>query len=127
MNYDFCVIGGGIVWLATALKLLEKRPGASLVVLEKENGVGRHQTGHNSGVVHAGIYYAPGSLKARLCVRGARLLAEFCGERDLPFERPGKVIVATERAELPRLADLHARGTANGVSGLRHIGPEELA
>src|SRR3954469_6125890 len=103
MNYDFCIIGGGIVGLATAMKLLEKRPGASLVVLEKENGLGRHQTGHNSGVIHAGIYYAPGSFKAELCRRGAQATKEFCTLHSIPFEVCGKMLVATNGVEAGRM------------------------
>src|SRR5271157_6629571 len=129
MIYDYCVVGGGIVGLATAMKLLEMQPGARLVVLEKEAGLSRHQTGHNSGVIHAGVYYAPGSLKARLCVEGAREMYEYCEQRGIAHERCGKVIIATDRSELGRLDELERRGTANGVPGLRRIdaaGIEEL-
>ena len=112
---DFAVVGGGIVGLATALTLLERRPGASLVLLEKEPGVARHQTGHNSGVIHAGIYYAPGSLKARLCRAGARWTREFCAEHGIPHRTPGKLIVATTPVELSRLGDLAERAVRNGL------------
>lgn len=97
---DFCVIGGGIVGLATARALLARHPGASLVLLEKEDGLGRHQTGHNSGVIHSGIYYAPGSLKARLCREGAARTKAFCREHGIPFEDRGKLIVATRADEI---------------------------
>lgn len=112
---DFCVIGGGIVGLATARALLVRHPGASLVLLEKEAGLGRHQTGHNSGVIHSGIYYAPGSLKARLCREGAARTKAFCREHGIPFEDRGKLIVATRADEIPRLDALHARAGENGI------------
>jgi 2-hydroxyglutarate dehydrogenase len=118
---DLAVVGAGIIGLATARELLRRRPGASLVVLEREPDVAVHQTGHNSGVVHAGIYYAPGSLKARLCVAGARELYDYCEERGLRAERCGKVIVALGEAELPALDELERRGRANGVPGLRRV------
>jgi L-2-hydroxyglutarate oxidase len=124
---DVAVVGGGIVGLATARELQRRDPDARIVVLERETAVGRHQTGRNSGVAHAGIYYAPGSLKARLCVEGLRELYAFCEEHGIAHERCGKVIVALERSELGRLDELEARGRANGVSGLRRIGPGELA
>jgi L-2-hydroxyglutarate oxidase LhgO len=123
---DIAVIGGGIVGLAAARELLQRRPGCRLVVLEKEPAVGLHQTGHNSGVIHSGLYYAPGSLKARTCVAGAAALMRYCNERGIPFERCGKVIVARHPSELSRLEELHRRGTANGVAGLELIGPERL-
>lgn len=126
MSYDIAIIGGGIVGLATGLGLLRQRPDLRLIILEKEAGVGRHQTGHNSGVIHSGIYYKPGSLKASLCVEGARRMAAFCQAHGLPYERCGKVIVATHQQELPALDELLRRGTANGVPGLRRIGPDEL-
>ena len=123
---DWAVVGGGIVGLAVARELLRRRPGDSLVVLEREDEVGRHQTGRNSGVLHAGIYYEPGSLKARLCVEGARDLYEFCERHGVTHERCGKVIVAADTSELPGLDELERRGRANGVPGLRRIGPDEL-
>src|SRR3954467_15383957 len=123
----FAVARGGIVGLATARELQRRHPGERVVVLERETVVGRHQTGANSGVAHAGIYYKTGSLKARLCVEGARDLYAFCEEHGIAHERCGKVIVALEPAELPRLEELEARGRANGVPGLRRIGPQELA
>lgn len=112
---DVAVVGGGIVGLATALALVRERPGLRLVVLEKENTLAAHQTGHNSGVIHSGIYYRPGSYKAKFAVEGARAMVEFCREHRLPVEITGKVIVATTQAELPRLSDLYERGLANGV------------
>ncbi|HMJ36138.1 MAG TPA: L-2-hydroxyglutarate oxidase [Baekduia sp.] len=124
---DVAVVGGGIIGLATARELQRRRPDARIVVLEREDAVGRHQTGSNSGVAHAGIYYAPGSLKAQLCVEGVREMYAFCEEHDIAHERCGKVIVALERSELAGLDTLEARGRANGVPGLRRIGPAELA
>ena len=118
---DLAVVGAGIVGLAVARELLIRRPGLSVRVLEKEREVGMHQTGRNSGVIHAGIYYAAGSLKARLCVEGARLLYDYCDERGVAAERCGKVIVATRDHELPRLDELERRGHANGVPGLRRL------
>jgi 2-hydroxyglutarate dehydrogenase len=118
---DFAVVGGGILGLAVARELLLRRPGTSVVVLERESELATHQTGHNSGVVHAGIYYEPGSLKARLCVEGARELYAYCEERGIPFERRGKLIVARDESELPRLDELERRGRANEVPGLRRV------
>lgn len=123
---DAVVIGGGIVGLASALAILGSRPGASLVVLEKEPTLAAHQTGRNSGVIHAGLYYKPGSVKARSCARGRGLLERFCEEHGVPFERCGKVVVATSDAEVPRLDELERRGRANGLAGIRRIGVEEL-
>ena len=124
--YDIAIIGGGIVGLATALQLSRSHPSQKSVVLEKETAIATHQTGHNSGVIHSGIYYRPGSLKARNCVEGGRALMAFCDENGIDYQLCGKVIVATDESELPRLDTLHERGTANGVPGLRMIGPEEL-
>ncbi len=120
-RHDIAVVGGGILGLAVARELTARRPGAGVCVLEREAEIGSHQTGHNSGVVHAGIYYAPGSLKAELCVRGAAEMYEYCGERGIPFERCGKLIVALTEAELPGLDELERRGRANGVPGLRRL------
>ena len=125
-RYDVVVVGGGIVGLATARDLLLRRPGLRLAVLEKEPEIGRHQTGHNSGVIHSGLYYAPGSLKARLCVEGCHATYRYCDERGIPYDKCGKVVVATDESELPRLEELYRRGTANGVPGLEMIGPERL-
>ncbi len=124
---DLAIVGGGIIGLAVARELIARHPRASVCVLERESDVGTHQTGHNSGVIHAGVYYTPGSLKARLCVEGARELYEYCAERDIPVERGGKVIIATDRSELPRLDELERRGTANGVAGLRRIDAEQIS
>jgi len=125
-EYDIAVVGAGIVGLAVARELQRRNPDGTVVVLDKHETVGHHQTGRNSGVIHAGIYYKPGSLKARLCVEGARELYAFCDEHDVAYERCGKVIVATDPSELGRLDDLEARGRANGVPGLRRLTPEEL-
>jgi (S)-2-hydroxyglutarate dehydrogenase len=123
--FDFVVIGGGIVGLSTARALLERDPGARLLLLEKEGGWARHQTGHNSGVIHSGIYYKPGSYKARFCREGARALVEFCGERGIEYEICGKVIVATEPGELRLLDALYERGLKNGLE-VEKIGPGGL-
>ncbi len=120
------VIGGGIVGLATAYRLGERLPGAAITLLEKEEGVGRHQTGHNSGVLHCGLYYKPGSVKARLAVSGIRQMTEFCQENGVPHEICGKLVVAADENELPRLAALEERGTANGLIGLRRLSREEM-
>jgi L-2-hydroxyglutarate oxidase LhgO len=120
------VIGGGIVGLATAYRLGERFPGARIVVLEKEDGVGRHQTGHNSGVLHCGLYYKPGSVKARLAVSGIRQMVEFCQANGVPHDVCGKLVVAADESELPRLDALLQRGAANGLEGLRRLGPEEM-
>ena len=116
MRYDFCVVGGGIVGLATAREILRRRPGASLVLLEKETDLAAHQTGHNSGVIHAGVYYAPGSLKARLCRTGNRETKQFCAEHAIPIENCGKLIVATTPIEVQRLGDLKKRGELNEIA-----------
>ncbi|VTS05451.1 L-2-hydroxyglutarate oxidase [Tuwongella immobilis] len=117
--WDLAVVGGGIVGLATALQATQRWPGCRVVVLEKESGLARHQTGRNSGVIHSGIYYAPGSLKATTCRTGKALLESFCDRYGLPWDRCGKVIVATHEDELPRLDRLHERGLANGVDCVR--------
>jgi len=119
--YDIAVIGGGIVGLSFAMQAAEAFPQARLLVLEKEDGVARHQTGHNSGVIHSGVYYKAGSLKARLCVAGAREMVEFCAQHGIPHEVCGKLIVATNQEEAARLEDLRARGEANGLSGLEIV------
>lgn len=115
MIYDYCIIGGGIVGVATATALLRKFPGISLVLLEKEDGVGKHQTGRNSGVIHSGIYYTPGSLKAKLCREGAARTKDFCNEHDIPFQNRGKLIVAVNDAEITRLDALFERAGQNGI------------
>ncbi len=124
---DFAVVGAGIVGLAVARELGLRNPDASIRILEREPRPAVHQTGHSSGVIHAGIYYRPGSLKARLCVEGARELYAYCDERAIATERSGKLIVATAADELPRLDELERRGVANGVPGLRRLGAEEIA
>ena len=116
MDYDYCIIGGGIVGLATALALVERDPGARLIVLEKEQGLAAHQTGHNSGVIHAGIYYQPGSLKARLCREGAEATKQFCRAHDIPFDTCGKLLVATSPLELERMAALEVRARDNDIA-----------
>jgi len=123
---DIAIVGGGIVGLATGMTLQDRHPELAITILEKEDGVARHQTGHNSGVVHSGIYYRPGSLKAQLCVAGVGMLRAFCEENGVPYDPVGKVIVATRPEELPRLEDLYARGTENGVPGLRIVGADEM-
>jgi L-2-hydroxyglutarate oxidase len=125
-EFDIAVVGGGIVGLASAIAINQRYPRCSLTVLEKEAEVGSHQTGHNSGVIHAGIYYKPGSYKAMLCVEGVRLMKSFCEESGVAWESCGKVIVATDDSELARLEELYRRGVANGVSGLELIGPDRL-
>jgi 2-hydroxyglutarate dehydrogenase len=124
---DILIVGGGILGLATARELISRNPGARLAVLEREPELAAHQTGHSSGVIHAGIYYAPGSLKARLCVEGAQALYGYCERRGIPVDRNGKLIVATAPEELPRLDELERRGAANGVPGLRRIAADEIA
>ena len=123
---DIAIVGGGILGLAVARELARRDAGRRVVVLEREERVAFHQTGHNSGVAHAGIYYAPGSLKARLCVAGVRELAEYCDARGIAYERCGKVIVALDASELPGLEELQRRGEANGVPGLRRLDGAEL-
>ncbi|MFQ6575546.1 L-2-hydroxyglutarate oxidase [Pseudomonas sp. UM16] len=115
MIYDYCIIGGGIVGLATAMALLERQPGASLLILEKETSLARHQTGHNSGVIHAGIYYAPGSLKADLCKRGAEATKAFCSEHKIKFDVCGKLLVASTPLEVQRMHALYERSQQNGL------------
>jgi L-2-hydroxyglutarate oxidase len=122
---DVVIVGGGIVGMATAAALLDQTQ-AALVLIEKEPRIASHQTGRNSGVIHSGLYYRPGSAKARLCVEGREAMYRFCSDNDIPFERCGKVVVATDHSELSRLDDLERRGRANGLSGLRRLGPEEL-
>ena len=124
--HDLVVVGAGIVGLAVAREWNARRPADSIVVLEREHAPAAHQTGNNSGVIHGGIYYQPGSLKARLCVEGARLMYEFCDHNAIPVERCGKLIVALDADELPRLDDLEVRGVANSVPGLRRISGSEI-
>jgi len=123
---DVAIVGGGIVGLATGLKLLDRAPGLSVVILEKEKKVAAHQTGHNSGVIHSGLYYKPGSEKARACVEGRRLLVEFCLAHDIPHEICGKLVVATSESELPALAFLERRAGENRLAGVRALAPAEF-
>jgi (S)-2-hydroxyglutarate dehydrogenase len=123
---DIAIIGGGIIGLATALSLTDRYPRARLVLLDKEPKLAAHQTGHNSGVIHSGIYYKPGSLKAQLTVEGARLMKAFCTEHGIHWEPCGKLIVATDDRELGRLQSLHERGQANGLSGLKVLEAPEV-
>src|SRR5262245_3201870 len=125
-DFDLVIVGGGIIGLATALQSLRAKPRLRLAVLEKESAIARHQSGHNSGVIHSGLYYKPGSPKARNCVAGATRMVEFCREHSIQHEICGKVVVATDESERPGLAELMRRGTANGVPGLVMIGPEQL-
>ncbi|HOB31546.1 MAG TPA: L-2-hydroxyglutarate oxidase [Verrucomicrobiota bacterium] len=126
MTYDIIIIGGGIVGLATGMRLLEARPALKLLLLEKEPGLARHQTGNNSGVLHSGLYYRPGSEKARLSVEGLRQMVAFCRDHGIPYEQCGKIVVATSDDELPRLENLWQRGLANGLQGLRRLAPEQI-
>ncbi|MCM2266065.1 MAG: L-2-hydroxyglutarate oxidase [Desulfuromonadales bacterium] len=119
--YDVALVGGGIVGCATALALTETHPGLKLILLEKEARLAAHQTGHNSGVIHAGLYYKPGSLKAKNCTAGREALYAFCAEHSIPFERCGKVVVAVDERELPALDELERRGRANGLDGLTRL------
>lgn len=125
-QYDLTIIGGGILGLATALKVTAAHPNIRLLILEKEAGIARHQTGNNSGVIHSGLYYRPGSLKARSCVTGRKELIAFCDENSVPYEICGKVVVATSQEEIPRLEELHRRGISNGLQNLEIIGPQRL-
>jgi (S)-2-hydroxyglutarate dehydrogenase len=124
--YDTAVVGAGILGLAVARELLARRPDARVIVVEQASVVGAHQTSHNSGVIHAGVYYAPGSLKARLCVEGAARMYEYCESRGVAVQRIGKLIIATSQGELPGLDALEARARANGVPGIRRLAAEEI-
>lgn len=123
---SFAVAGGGIIGLAVAWRLLDRFPGSRITVFEKETEVGRHQSSHNSGVLHAGLYYKPGSLKARLAVAGIRRMRAFCAEHNIAHEVCGKLVVAVSQEELPRLQELMTRGAANGLQGLEWLGPEAI-
>lgn len=126
MVYDVVIIGAGIVGMATALKLKEKNPAIKVAVLEKEKGVAMHQTGHNSGVIHSGLYYKPGSLKARNCVEGYNMLLDFCDKEGVKYDLCGKIVVATDQKELERMSELYRRGIANGLSKIRKITKDEI-
>lgn len=121
MQKDVIIVGGGIVGLATALKLLQQNSSLKILVIEKETELAMHQTGNNSGVIHSGLYYKPGSLKARNCINGYELLLNFCRQHGVPFELCGKIVVATEEKELPLLDNLYHRGQQNGLTGLRML------
>ena len=125
-KFDIAIIGGGIIGLATAMRLAQGFPDRKVIVLEKEDDIALHQTGHNSGVIHAGIYYAPGSQKAGFCYNGNEELRRYCDENGVKYEMCGKLIVATDDTEVPALEELHGRGVANGVPGLEVVGPERL-
>ena len=124
--FDIIIVGGGIVGLATALQIQRSRPSLKLLLLEKESQLARHQTGNNSGVIHSGLYYKPGSLKATNCIRGYHLIVEFCKEQGIPFDLCGKIVVATEEFERPQLATLYDRGIQNGLTGMKKLKQEEL-
>lgn len=125
-RFDVIIVGAGIVGLATALQLLEKNPKLKLCILEKENEIAQHQTGHNSGVIHSGIYYKPGSLKAENCKRGYDMLIDFARKHDIPFDLCGKIIVATKPEELPALENIFKRGLGNELQGIKKLTPEEV-
>jgi len=125
-NYDVLVIGAGIVGLATALKILEKKPDSKICVLEKESSVAAHQTGNNSGVIHSGIYYKPGSLKATNCKTGYKMLLDFCDKENIPYELCGKVIVAASENEIPALENIYNRGLENGLDKIKYLTEGEL-
>lgn len=125
-GYDVAVIGGGIVGAATAMALLESTPALSLILLEKEPRLAQHQSGHNSGVIHSGLYYRPGSLKAGNCTAGREALYAFCAEHAVPHERCGKIVVATREEELPQLAELERRGKENGLAGIARLDPRQI-
>ena len=124
--YDVIIIGGGIVGLATALRLTEQKPSLKVIVLEKEDDVARHQTGHNSGVIHSGLYYKPGSLKAQNCIRGYQMLLDFCNREEIKYDLCGKIVVATRKEQVPILHGLFERGLQNGLTENRKIGFEEM-
>lgn len=126
MKYDIIVIGAGIVGLSAALKILEKNPALKLLILEKENSVAKHQTGNNSGVIHSGIYYKPGSLKATNCLNGYKMLLDFCNKNNILYDICGKIIIATSDKEIPYMKNLFERGIQNGLTGLRILSNEQV-
>ncbi|KAL3873598.1 hypothetical protein ACJMK2_036694 [Sinanodonta woodiana] len=125
-NYDVVIVGGGIVGFATARELILRHPSLTFAVVEKEKEIAQHQSGHNSGVIHAGIYYTPGSLKAKMCVEGLQLMYKYCDENKVPYKKCGKLVVAVEPNEVPRLEKLFERGNQNGVKDLKMIGPDKI-
>ena len=125
-NYDLVIAGAGIVGLATALAITERSPDLNVAILEKESAAATHQTGHNSGVIHSGIYYRPGSMKAKFCVEGAAAMYAFCEEHGIAHDQCGKLVIATSNAQIPALEELHRRGVQNGVTGVRMLAREEL-
>ncbi|MEM9340150.1 MAG: L-2-hydroxyglutarate oxidase [Bacteroidota bacterium] len=124
--YNVVIIGGGIVGLASALKVKEKNPNYKVALIEKEHTIAQHQTGHNSGVIHSGLYYKPGSFKAKNCVDGYQMLLDFCNEEEIPYQLCGKIVVATREEQLPSLNNLYERGKANGLDGIKSLKAEEL-
>lgn len=126
MKYDVTIVGGGIVGLATAYQLLRKKPNLKLLLLEKEDALSKHQTGHNSGVIHSGLYYKPGSLKALNCLKGYEMLLQFCEEENIQYDICGKIVVATSNEEIPYLENLYNRGIENGLKGIEFIEPDEI-
>jgi len=126
VKYDVIIVGGGIVGLATTWQLMRKNPQQKIILIEKENSLARHQTGNNSGVIHSGLYYKPGSLKATNCIHGYNLLIEFCKEHGIPFELCGKIVVATENDQVPLLNNLYERGKQNGLKNLTRLNAQEL-
>jgi L-2-hydroxyglutarate oxidase len=125
MKYDFIIIGGGIVGLASSWRLIQNHPELKIAIIEKENSVAAHQTGHNSGVIHSGIYYKPGSLKAKNCIAGYQQMLEFCDTYGIPYDLCGKVIVATSESEIPELDKLYKRGLENGLAKISILSAEE--
>ena len=125
-KFDVVIIGAGIIGLATALKLLQKKPKIKLGIVEKDSIVGQQQSGHNSGVIHSGIYYKPGSFKANFCVAGRKSMTDYCLENEIPVWTCGKLIMATDEASESRLDELEQRGKANNVEGLRLVGKDEI-
>ncbi len=126
MQVDIAIVGGGIVGLATGYRLTEKYPNKKIVIIEKESSIAHHQTGNNSGVIHSGLYYKPGSLKAKNCIDGYHMLLKFCNENEIPYDLCGKVVVATNKSELGRLRDLFDRGRENGLEGLQMLDQKQL-